>query len=76
MVMDLVSVSFLVLVVTLNVRSPHFVDPRLVNLHLSPELSESGSAELWREVQQVVAAGWHVMVHEEVLPSGATSANS
>ena len=43
--------------VTLNVRSRHFVDPLLLNLHLSPELSESGSAELWREVQQIVAAG-------------------
>ena len=26
-----------------------------------------------KEVRQVGAAGWHVMVHVELLPSGATS---
>ena len=66
-VMDLVSVSLLVLVVTLNARSRHFVDPRFLNLHLSPELPESGSAELWREVQQVVATGWDAKMTVEVL---------
>ena len=35
------------------------MDPRLLNLHLRPELPESGSAELLMEVQQVVAADWH-----------------
>ena len=54
---DLVSVSLLDLVVTLNGRSRDFVDPQLLNLHLRSELPESGSAELRKEVQQVVAAG-------------------
>ena len=31
----------------------------MLNLHLRPELPGSGSAELRKEVQQVVAAGWH-----------------
>ena len=65
--MDPVSVSLLALVLTLYGRSREFVDPRLLNLHLSPELPEAGSAELQEEVQQVVAAGWHVMAHVEVL---------
>ena len=54
---DPVSVSLLDLVVTLNGRSRYFVDPQVLNLHLRPELSESGSAELRKEVQQVVAVG-------------------
>ena len=54
---DPVSVTLLDLVVTLNGRSRDFVDPQLLNLHLRPELPESGSAELQQEVQQVVAAG-------------------
>ena len=41
---DPVSVGLLDLVVTLNGRSRYFVDPQLLNLHLRPELSESGSA--------------------------------
>ena len=49
--------SLLDLVVTLNGRSRGFVDPRFLDLHLRPELLESGSAELRKEVQQVVAAG-------------------
>ena len=64
---DPVSVRLLVLVVTLNARSRHFLDPRLLNLHLSPELPRSGSAEPWREVQQVAAAGWHAKMTAEVL---------
>ena len=59
--------SLLVLVMTLNGHSRDFVDPRLLNLHLSPELPESGSAELRKEVQQVVAAGWHAKRNVEVL---------
>ena len=65
--LDPVSVRFLVLVVTLNVRSRYFVYPRSLNLHLRPELPESGSADLRKEVQQVVDDGWHVMIHVEVL---------
>ena len=64
--MDPVSVSLPVLVMTLNGRSRSFVDPRLLNLHLSPELPETGSAELRKEVQQVVAAGWHAKMNVEV----------
>ena len=52
-----VSVSLLNLVMTLNGRSRDFVDPQLLNLHPRSELPESGSAELQKEVQQVVAAG-------------------
>ena len=59
--------SLLVLVVTLNGRSRDFVDPRLLNLHLRPELPESGSADLRKEVQQVVAAGEHARMNVEVL---------
>ena len=59
--------SLLVLVVTLNGRSRDFVDPQLLNLHLSPELPESGSAELRKEVQQVVAAGWRAKMNVEVI---------
>ena len=59
--------SLLVLVMTFNGRSRGFVDPRLLNLHLSPELSESGSAELREEVQQVVAAGCHAKMNVEEL---------
>ena len=59
--------SLLVFVVTLNGRSRDCVDPRLLNLHLSPELPESGSGELRKEVQQVVAAGWHSKMNVEVL---------
>ena len=44
-------------------RSRDFEDPRLLNLHLSPQLPESGSAELRKEVQQVVAAGWHTKMN-------------
>ena len=56
-VVDPVSVSLLDLVVTLNGRSRDFVDPQLLNLHLRPELPESGSAELGKAVQQFEAAG-------------------
>ena len=59
--------SLLVIVVTLNGRSRDFVDPQLLNLHLSPELPESGSAELRKEVQQVVAAGWRAKMNVEVI---------
>ena len=65
--MDPVSVSLLALVLTLYGRSRDFVDPRLLNLHLSPELLEAGSAELQEEAQPVVASGSHVMAHVEVL---------
>ena len=58
--------SLPVLVMTLNGRSRGIVDPRLLNLHLSLELPESGSAELQKEVQQVVAAGWHGRINVEV----------
>ena len=54
---DPVAVSLLALVLTLYGRSRDFVDPRLLNLHLRPELPESRSAELLKEVQKVVAAG-------------------
>ena len=64
---DPVSVSLPVLVLTLYGRSRDFVDSRLLNLHLRPELPESGSAELRIEAQQVVAAGWHAMMNVEVL---------
>ena len=66
---DPVSVSLLVLVVTLNGCSHDFVDPRLLNLHLRPELPESGSADLQKEVQRVVAAGRHAM-NVELLAHG------
>ena len=59
--------SLLVLVVTLNGRSLDFVDPRFLNLHLRPELPDSGSAEFRKEVQQVVAAGRHARMNAEVL---------
>ena len=62
---DPVSVSLFVLVVTLNDYSHDSVDPRMLNLHLSPELPEAGSAELWKEVQQVLAAGWHAEMNAE-----------
>ena len=52
---------------TLNGRSRDFVDPRLLNLHLRLELPEAGSAELLKEVQQVVAAGWQAKMNVEVL---------
>ena len=58
--------SLLVLVVTFNGRSRAFVDPQLLNLHLRPESPESGS-ELRKEVQQVVAVGWHVRMNVEAL---------
>ena len=58
--------SLLVLVVTFNGRSRVFVDPQLLNLHLRPESPEAGS-ELRKEVQQVVAAGWHARMNVEVL---------
>ena len=61
-----VSVSLLYLVVTLNGCSRDFVDPTLLNLHLRPELPESGSAELRKQVQQVGAAGWHARMNFEV----------
>ena len=64
---DPLSVSLFVLVVTLNDYSHDSVDPRMLNLHLSPELPEAGSAELWKEVQQVLAAGWHAEMNAEVL---------
>ena len=64
---DPVSMSLLVLVVTLNGRSRDFVDPQLLHHHLRPELPESGSAELRKEVQQVVAAGWYARMNVEVL---------
>ena len=54
---DPVAVSLLALVLTLYGCSLDFVDPRLLNFHLRPELPESESAELRKEVQQVVAAG-------------------
>ena len=47
---DTVTVSLPVLVMILNSRSHDFVDPRLLNLHLSPELP--GSAELRKELEQ------------------------
>ena len=53
---DPVSVRLLLLVVTLSGRSRDFVGPWMLNLHLRPELP--GSAELLKEVQQVVAAGF------------------
>ena len=53
--------------VALNGCSLDFVDPRLLNLHLRPELPESGPAELLMEVQQVVAADWHAKMNVEVL---------
>ena len=62
---DPVSASLLDLVVNLNGRSRDFVDPRLLNLHLRPELP--GSAELRKVVQQVVAAGQHARMNVEVL---------
>ena len=52
---------------TLNGRSRDFLDPRLLNLHLRPELPESGSAELRKEVQHVAADGWHAKMNVEVL---------
>ena len=64
---DTVSVSLPVLVMILNGRSHDFVDPRLLNLHLSPELPGSGSAELRKEVEQVVAAAWYAQMNVEVL---------
>ena len=64
---DPVSVRLLVLVSILHGRSRDFVDPRLLNLHLRPELPESGSAELLKEVQQVVSAGWRARMNVEVL---------
>ena len=65
--LDHVTVSLLDIVVTLNGRARDFVDPRLLNLHLRPELPESGPSELRKEVQQVVASGWHARMNVEVL---------
>ena len=65
--MNPVSVSLPDLVVTLKGHSRDFSVPRLRNLHLRPELSESGSAELLKEVQQVVAAGSHAKMNVEEL---------
>ena len=65
--MDPVSVNLLVLVMTSDGRSRNFVDPRLLNLHLSPKLPEPGSDELQKEVQQVVAAVEHARMNVEVL---------
>ena len=65
--LDPVSGSLLVLVSPLHGRSRDFVDPRLLNLFLRPELPESGSAELLKEVQQDVAAGWHAKMNVEVV---------
>ena len=45
-------VSLLDLLVTLNGRSHDFADPRFLNFHLRREMP--GSAELLKEVQQVV----------------------
>ena len=59
--------SLPVLVVTLNGRSRDFVGPWMLNVHLRPELPVSGSAELQKEVQQVVAAGRHARMNVEVL---------
>ena len=72
-VVDPAFLSLLVLVLTLNGRSRDFVDLRLLNLHLRFELPESGPAELWKEVQQVVAAGWHARmnVRHSLTPSGS-----
>ena len=64
--LDPVTVSSLVLVMTLIGRSRDFVDPRLLKLHLSPQLPKSGSAVLQKEVQQVVAAGWYAKMNVEV----------
>ena len=55
------------LVLTLYSRSRDFVDSRLLNLHLRPELPESGFADHLKEVQQVVAAGWHAKMNVELL---------
>ena len=57
--------SLLILVVTLSGRSRDFVGPWMLNLHLRPELP--GSAELLKEVQQVVAAGKYARMNVEVL---------
>ena len=66
-VVDLISVSLLVFVVTLNGRLRDFVVSLLLNLHLRPELPASGFAEFWKEVQQVVAAIWHAKMNVGVL---------
>ena len=50
---------------TFNSRSRDFVDPRLLKLHLSSQLPESGFTELPKEVQQVVAAGWYAKMNVE-----------
>ena len=62
-----VSVVFLFSAVTLNSHSRDFVVPWLLNLHPFLRKPEAGSAELREVVQRVGAAGWHVMVHVEVL---------
>ena len=67
--------SLPVLVMTLKDRSRDFVDPCLLNLHLSPDLPESEPAELQEEVQQVVAA-WHAKMHVEVLPHAISAKSS
>ena len=64
---DSVSVDFLFSVAILNGQSRDFVVPLLLTLHPCLEYPEAGSAELQEEVEQVVAAGWHEMVHVEVL---------
>ena len=66
-VVDLVSVSLLVFVLTLNCRLRDFVDSPLLNLHLRSELPESRFTEFWEEVQQVVVGIWHVRMNVGVL---------
>ena len=68
---DPVSMDFPFLAVTLNDHPRDFVVPRMLNLHPCLGKPKDGSAEFQQEVRQVGAAGWHVMVHVEVLPSGA-----